>query len=173
MSTRFSILAICAVVFCCNAAIADPASQFATAQEELRNGEPAIALALFEELRNAHPNDVDYVFGSALSLLRLERRQEALEQLTIATQLAPDYEAVWQQKFAVLKHLSRGQELTQFSAQAAHQFPSADWWRITPSTPSNSTRVMLGAERHSLSANFPGWQQQFVLIQRARCAQQP
>lgn len=118
---------------------ADPSQRFQDAQQLLRDGEVASALAEFSELREQHPQDVDYALAKAQVLVRLGRDEEALLELDEATQLAPGYEEVSLLRSRIL----------------ARQANDSAIWAVT-----------VGAGRDDLSNGLPSWNEQFLELTR-------
>lgn len=167
-----SLILFTALLFVAMPAAARAASDFATAQALLRDGRPAEALVMFEELKSAHPNDVDYAFAVGQALARLGRDAEASAELAHAIALSPQYEAVWREQHTVLKRLADPAELTRFRQQATAQFPDANWWRVSRDSPQNSWTVLIGAGADHLSDGFPAWNNQFAELQYDRSESQ-
>ncbi|WP_405232919.1 YaiO family outer membrane beta-barrel protein [Lentisalinibacter salinarum] len=119
----------------------DPALRFRLAQVLRWSGEPEGALAEYEALLDAYPDNVDYVYGRALTLAQLGRDAEALEAARRAARLAPDYEAVRQLE----RRLARNE--------------TSGTWDV-------ATRYFLtaGAGYEDLTNGLPGWQQQFLRL---------
>ncbi len=118
-------------------AVAEPtaAERFAQAQELRRAGDLPAALHALTGLREDYPGDVDYSLARAQVLAQLERDEEALAELEMAVQLAPDYLAI---------HALRDRLL-------ARAEPEARRWML-----------LLGAGYEDLSDGFPSWDNQFA-----------
>ena len=125
------------VLLFCAPAIAEPtaAERFAKTQELRRAGDLSAALRALTRLREDYPRDVDYSLARAQVLAQLERDDEALAELEMAVQLAPDYEAI---------HALRDRLL-------ARAKPERRRWML-----------LLGAGYEDLSDGFPSWDNQFA-----------
>ncbi len=125
------------VLLCCTPAVAEmtPAERFADVQELRRGGNLPGALRELARLRDDYPHDVDYALARAQVLAQLGRDEEALAELDVAAELAPDYDAV----HALRATLLRRQE------------PEPRRWT-----------VLLGAGYEDLSDNLPSWDNQFA-----------
>lgn len=119
----------------------DPALRFRLAQVLRWSGEPQRALAEYDALLDEFPDNVDYVYGRALTLEQLGRDAEALEAARRAGRLAPDYAAVRQLERRLARDESAGAGET-----ATRYFLTA------------------GMGYEDLTNDLPGWQQQFVRV---------
>ncbi len=119
----------------------DPALRFRLAQVLRWSGEPRGALAEYDALLAEYPDNVDYVYGRALTLDQLGREAEALQTARRAARLAPDYDAV--------------RQLEQRLAEDEN-----------PGATDAATRYFLtaGAGYEDLTNGLPGWQQQFLRV---------
>ncbi|HZW58814.1 MAG TPA: YaiO family outer membrane beta-barrel protein [Woeseiaceae bacterium] len=141
----------------------DDTAQFALAQRLLRADEPADALEQFTALASRQPANVDYSLGRAQALARLERPRAALEELQHAISLAPDYEAPWRLRFAILNtdpELVADVELQAYRSEAQARFPAARWWQRTAAPPDWRGQLTLSGTVEVLSDNLPGWNSQ-------------
>ncbi len=137
-----------------------PDERFAQAQQLMRQGDHPSALDTLDSLLRDHPENVDYLFASGLTLSRLDRPDEALERLTAAIRLAPDYEDVWRARHTLLVRQQDAEELEEFRRVSAQRFPNATWW-LAPDPP-RRWWLTLGAGVDSLDNDQPNWDSQFV-----------
>ncbi len=137
-----------------------PDERFAQAQQLMREGDYPAALEMLESLTRDHPENVDYLFASGLTLARLNRPGEALENLAVATRLAPDYEDVWRTHHDLLVRQREAEELDNFRRVAARRFPDAAWWQAPDPPP--RWWLTVGAGIDSLDNDQPNWDNQFV-----------
>ena len=146
--------------------LADPAERFQHARSLTRGGEHAAALVEISKLRAEYPHDVDYALARAQVLMRLDRNDEALDELRTAAVLAPDYETVWQLRYGLLSRSDDATaegELARIRSTAARRFPDSDWWRMPGAIEdSGSWVVTVGAGHDELSGSLPSWGRQFV-----------
>ncbi len=137
-----------------------PDERFAQAQQHMRQGDHPSALETLDALLRDHPENVDYLFASGLTLARLDRPDEALENLAAAIRLAPDYEDVWRARHDVLVRQHETDELDEFRKASAQHFPDATWWQAPE--PPRRWWLTLGAGVDSLDNDQPNWDSQFV-----------
>jgi len=114
------------------------AERFKLVQSLRTSGELYAALEELDDLRADYPHDVDYSLARAQVLAQLERNEEALAELAIARELAPDYNTV---RILQARLLAQAQ-------QAPRQ------WTL-----------LLGAGHDELSNSLPSWDDQFVELQ--------
>jgi len=122
-----------------------------------------------DALRREYPYDVDYALARARILSRQGRDDEALEDLRHAVVLAPEYEAVWQLRYALLsRHPGEAAQSERESTlrEAAILFPDADWWRSDQPEDLEAWTVVVGASHENLDNDLPSWNQQFVEVSR-------
>lgn len=112
-----------------------PTERFGHVQLLRRNGELEAALVELDSLRSEFPMDVDYVLARAQVLSQLQRDDEALAELAIAAEIAPDYGDVQTLRRRLL----------------ARQPKEPDRWML-----------LLGAGYEDLSNDLPSWDNQFV-----------
>ncbi|MDJ0709619.1 MAG: YaiO family outer membrane beta-barrel protein [Woeseiaceae bacterium] len=142
--------------------LANPAERFDHVRELMHVGHLDAALAALDTLRAEHPEDVDYAFARAQVLIRLGRDDDAIEQLAVATTLAPEYEAVWRTRFNLLARRQESGEIDEIRLQAAERFPQSTWWREPEPEYQPAWMLLVGGGTDSLSNNLPGWDNQFV-----------
>ena len=168
---RRLLVSVCLLVLTASAALAEtPAERFQTAMEMRRNGQLDAALAQLDSLRLDYPQDVDYVLARAQLLARLQRDDEALDELRLGSQLTPGYEDVWKTRFRLLKRQQGDEyrdELLIVQAESAQRFATASWWQqeVTVSTQqwlSSEWLLSLGGGYAPLSRDLPNWNSQFV-----------
>ena len=134
-----AILLVVAAIDISNAQVSmSPAERFALVQSLRGSGDLDAALEELEDLRADFPHDVDYSFARAQVLVQLGRDEEALAELAIAEELAPDYEDV---RILKSRLLDRQQEAP------------AHW------------TMVLGAGHEDLSNGLPSWDNQFAELQ--------
>ena len=147
---------------------ADPAQRFAQAQRLKNSGAQDAALQQLNSLRADFPGDVDYALARAHLLAQLGRDDEALDELLVATRLAPNYEAVWELRLTILAR-QEGKEAKADRAalqqEVAERFPDALWWQNSTSDDIERWTLLVGASRETLSNNQPDWNSEFVELQ--------
>lgn len=134
-------------------------------------GNDAAALQDLDALRSEHPYDVDYALARARILARQGRDDEALEDLRQAVVLAPEYEEVWQLRYALLlRQIDDGMRSERESVlrEAAIRFPEADWWRSDEPAVDKEWTIVVGAGHEDLDNDLPSWNRQFVEVSRDR-----
>ncbi len=150
----------------------DPVLRFRRAQVLGWSGNPQAALAAYDGLLADYPDNVDYVYGRALALRQLGREAEALQAARRAARLAPDYEGVRRLELRLARGRLPGAEVEALAAEASDRFPRAEWWRTEAREDGGGgprqTRYFLtaGAGYESLTNGLPGWQQQFLRLDR-------
>lgn len=112
-----------------------PAERYSLVQTLRKSGELDAALEELDDLRADYPHDVDYSLARAQVLVQLERDEEALAELAVAGDLAPDYVAVRILHARLLERM-----------------------RLSP----RRWTLLLGAGHDDLSNNLPGWDNQFA-----------
>lgn len=148
----------------------DPSVLFRKARVQRYLGDPDGALQTLDELRQRYPYDVDYALARAQVLDSQGRDTEALDELRVATRLAPDYEDVWQLRHTLLLRQNNDVarlELETLSQEAAQRFPRARWWRVSDPENDADWSLLLGAGHDSLDNGSPSWQQQFIEVSRS------
>lgn len=148
--------------------IDDASARFHSTQDLRESGEFDAALAEISTLRSEFPRNVDYALARAQILVALQRDQEALAELAAATKLAPDYEAVWRLRFAVLTrsaHTLSASERESLQRLAAARYPHADWWQALNEVDRTRWTVLVGGGYDDLSNNLPSWNNQFAALQ--------
>ncbi len=146
---------------------ATPAERFAEARQLFRDGELSAALDGLDSLRADYPDDVDYMLVRAQVLARMNRNREALDELRLASRLAPGYEDVWRTRYALLvrqQDPDLSPELLEVRDASAARFPDSSWWRLPAAEQSDAWLVSVGAGYDSLSRNLPSWNNQFAEI---------
>lgn len=146
----------------------DPALLFERARILAYGGDDAAALDAVTRLRERFPHDVDYMLLRAQLLAQLGHEPEALDDLRRAAAAAPDYEAVWRLRHALLSAGPGAQdsvELASVRRESAARFPDADWWRPAPPAPAEWT-LTAGAAHDKLSNGLPSWRQSFIQVDR-------
>lgn len=152
--------------------IEDPDSRFERAQQFKMDGDTQAALQELDSLRIEFPGNVDYALARAQLFVQLHRDTEALQELSLATALAPDYEDVWKLRFRVLGR-QPGERSTRgyfaIKLEAAERFPNALWWRSPEDDNTARLTLVVGAGHEALSNNLPSWNSQFseLLIDRS------
>ena len=144
-----------------------PAQRFDEVQTLRGQGDTDAALAKLGALRTEFPHDVDYVLARAQILSQSQRDAEALDELSIATVLAPDYEDVWKLRFKLLERSageSASAQRVALEPEAARRFPKAKWWKTPTVEIASQWTLLVGAGHENLSNNLPSWDSQFVEI---------
>jgi len=126
------------------------------------------ALRELDALRVEFPEDVDYVLARARILDRLGDDRAALDELRIATGLAPGYEEPWRLRYTVLARQPDSAELEDVRREAAARFPDAGWLPAEIPEEAYEWAVMVGAAYDSLDNGFPSWNNQFFEISAER-----
>jgi YaiO family outer membrane protein len=143
----------------------EPSSTYTRARQLDQDGRHADALVLFDTLHSEYPENVDYLFARALVLSRLGRDGEALDDLRIASGLAPSYEDVWRLRYALLvqqQDAGFAEERTEVRSESSARFPLAPWLQVAEEEPGDPWLVTVGAGYDSLSNGYPSWNNQFV-----------
>jgi YaiO family outer membrane protein len=146
----------------------DAEARFSRARVSGFLGDYEAALADYDRLVERDPANVDYVFGRAQALAWLARDQLALAELERAILLAPDYEAVWRLKFAILARLpdtGTAERVEALRHEAARRFPDSGWWQEPAPAPTRAWTLVAGGAVEDLSNGLPGWNNQFVELQ--------
>lgn len=121
-----------------------PQQLFQVARESADAGDIESALSILDQLRLAHPHDVDYAFARAQLFARQGRDAEALDELNAAMKLAPDYEEVRLLHEALL---ARQKKLADDAVQ----------WLL-----------LAGAGYQRLGGGLPPWNEQFFEVSRTQ-----
>ncbi|MDJ0699798.1 MAG: YaiO family outer membrane beta-barrel protein [Woeseiaceae bacterium] len=167
MNSRPLLVGILLLLAATSAFAATPAERFAEARQLFRDGELSAALGGLDTLRADYPDDVDYMLIRAQVLARMGRDPEALDELRLASKLAPGYEDVWRTRYSLLmRQQDQGPspELLEVQDAAAARFPDSSWWRAPAAEQSADWLVSVGAGYDSLSRNLPNWNNQFAEI---------
>lgn len=147
----------------------DPALRFKRAQVYSYAGQQQLALRELDELRQEYPADVDYALARARLLGQMQRDEEALQELRVATALAPSYEEVWKLRFDILSRqsdLEAQSERDTLRLEAADQFPKSTWWQEQQTRDETQWTVVLSASHEDLDKGLPNWSHQFVELIR-------
>lgn len=150
-----------------------PAQRFDEVRSLRNQGDTDAALVSIDALRAEFPHDVDYVLARAQLLSQLQRDDEALDELSIATALAPDYEAVWELRFRLLGRSAdeaASAWRVELEKEAARRFPEATWWKTPAVEDVSQWTLLVGAGYENLSNGLPSWDSQFVEIQHKQDA---
>jgi YaiO family outer membrane protein len=152
----------------------DEAARFKLAQVLAWSKDYGDAIAEYDTLIAARPDNVDYIFGKAQTLSWDRRDAEALTELERARSLAPDYEDVWRLELAVLERGNDVVRRNQLRDDAARRFPQARWWQAAERPADDRaapvTQLTTGTVRETLSTNAPDWQRLFVQVDHRRAA---
>lgn len=156
---RFTVSLLC-LIFGLLLAPAAPA-QLADILTAMRAGDDERALQLLDSAREQYPQDVDYMLARAQVLARRNRPTEALVDLREANQAAPQYEAPWRLRYALLlshPQLASAHELADVRNASRQRFPAADWWQQDRPAPDRLWRTLTVASRiEQLSNDAPDW----------------
>lgn len=145
-----------------------PAERFATARALGEAGNDADALAMLDALRQQFPDDVDYALARAQVLARQQRDMEALAELTVASELAPGYEAVWRLRYGLQARQpgkEAGRKLDELRDEASRRFPEANWWQQPQIEAPRRWTLSAGIGVDTLDNDQPNWNEQFFEAQ--------
>jgi YaiO family outer membrane protein len=135
----------------------------ALARSCARAGQHAEALAQYDRLLAHDSGNVDWLLGKSQALLALKRPREALPLLEEARRRAPAYEDVWRANVNALVALDEFVAADALLADAAVQFPLADWPRHRRSTLAerrlveSGSRISADLSYEELSGDRPAW----------------
>jgi YaiO family outer membrane protein len=152
----------------------DARQTFQRARAFARNGEYDAAIREYRRLAVQHPDDVDYMFGEAQVRFWSGDNECALQLVSRARQLAPDYEDVWKLEYRVLQAMRRpggeaqvdAARLESFTSIADASFPGAAWLRETPAGEAAVLRWETGINRESLDNGAADWQNIYAYLDR-------
>ena len=147
----------------------DPALRLKRAQVHSYAGQRHVALRELDTLRQEYPADVDYALARARLLGQMQRDEEALQELQVATELAPSYEEVWKLRFDILSRqsdLEAQSERETLRREAAGRFPKSRWWQEQQTQDEAQWTVVLSASHEDLDNGLPNWSHQFVELIR-------
>lgn len=147
----------------------DPALRLKRAEVYSYSGRQEVALQELDILRIEYPRDVDYALARGRLLGQMQQDEEALQELRIATGLAPSYEEVWRLRFDLLSRQSNIEAQTEretLRREAARRFPKSRWWREQQAGDESQWTVFVGASREDLDNGLPDWGHQFVELTR-------
>lgn len=147
----------------------DPALRLKRAQVYSYAGQRNAALQELDRLRQEHPADVDYALARGRVLGQMRRDEEALQELQVATELAPSYEDVWKLRFDILSRQSGVEaqsERETVRREAAERFPKSTWWQEQLSRDEPQWTVFLSASHEDLDSGLPDWSHQFIELVR-------
>jgi YaiO family outer membrane protein len=153
----------------------DARQTFQRARTFAVDGEYDAAIREYRRLAVQHPDDVDYMFGEAQVRFWSGENECALQLVSRARQLAPDYEDVWKLEYRVLQAM-RGLDssdiqvgaarLASFKGAADARFPGAAWLRETPADDAAVLRWETGIDRESLDNGAADWQNIYAYLDR-------
>lgn len=135
-----------------------------------RAGRPAEALAEYDTLLAAHPDNPDWLLGRGQALTALGRAQQALPALERARALAPRYEDAWRANVAALESAGEPDRALALAREAGRAFPEAAWPRDRQAAIQRArlvergTRVSLNLSYEDLSGGHPSWQAATLLV---------
>lgn len=144
------------------------AERFHCARTLAREGRFDAAAAVYAALSAQFPDNVDYVFGEAQARFWSGDAEPALERVSRARQLAPDYEDVWALEFRILSSLSPRNErrLSDFRRAAASRFPGAEWLKEAERAADAVWYWEGGISRETLDNGAPDWQSLYAHVDR-------
>jgi len=160
------------VLLASHVAFANPGDRFQHARTLMHEGNHEAALAAFDTLVGEYPEDVDFAFARAQALTALGRRNEAVDQLDAAIQLAPDYEDVWRARHRLVAQEQDSVDLAAFRERAAQQFPQSTWWQEPEAPETQRWTLLMGAGADQLSDGFDSWNNQFAELHFAHNTRQ-
>jgi YaiO family outer membrane protein len=152
---------------------AEPANtdlRYDLARSCARAGRPAEALAEYDALLRAHPDNPDWLLGKGQALVALGRAQDALAPLERARSVAPRYEDVWRANVAALDAAGEEERAQSLLREAARAFPAAAWPRDALASRERlrlverGARLSLGVSYEELSGGRSSWQAQALAV---------
>ena len=141
----------------------DPADRFLEARSLGWDGRYEAALAIYDELLNDDPTNVDYLLGKSQALVWMGRADDALPLLAKARALAPQYEELWRlelnARIASASSRPENEQAAAFAAEAQDRFPGADWTHYEQ--PSRA-RLDSGFIYDNLNKGYSSWKELYV-----------
>ncbi len=140
----------------------DSDARFLLARQLGWTGQYDAALAEYEVLLDAAPDNVDYLLGRSQVLVWMGRPQEALPILSRARTLAPGYEELWRLELNARIAASdpdAGRQIVAFADQARTRFPDAEWARYEPP---GRARLESGFIYDNLTDGYRSWKELYV-----------
>lgn len=145
-----------------------PAERFRCARALAREGRFDAAADVYGALSAQFPDNVDYVFGEAQTRFWSGDAGAALELVSRARQLAPDYEDVWALEFRILASApERNQRrLSEFRRAASSRFPGAEWLKAGEAPAQAAWYWESGINRETLDNGAEDWQSLYAHVDR-------
>ena len=146
----------------------DVAEGFRCARVLAQQGRFDVAAEVYARLSAQYPENVDYVFGEAQTRFWSGDAGRALELVSRARQLAPDYEDVWALEFRILAALpvDNQRRLSEFRLAAGSRFPGAEWLKDAQ-TPTEAVWYWeSGISRETLDNGAEDWQSIYAHVDR-------
>lgn len=145
-----------------------PAERFHCARALAREGRFDAAADVYAELSAELPENVDYVFGEAQTRFWSGDAGLALELVSRARQLAPDYEDVWTLEFRILAAdpERNRRRLSEFRRAASSRFPEAEWLRDAAAPAEAAWYWESGINRETLDNGAEDWQSIYAHVDR-------
>jgi YaiO family outer membrane protein len=114
------------------------------------------------------PDNVDYVFGEAQARFWSGDADRALERVSRARQLAPDYEDGWALELRILASASQHDQrrLSEFRRAARSRFPGAEWLKDEEVVAEAAWYWETGINRETLDNGADDWQSAYAHIDR-------
>lgn len=140
--------------------VASAVNRFQAAQASARDGDYDCSRRMYARLMFDEPDNVDYIFGYAQVLHWSGQDTEALQYLSMARSLAPDYEDIWRLEADVrasLRDVASGSD--EFLRAASLRFPDAAWMPSKSDLRYSRHRWSVSIGRDHLSTDVPDWQQ--------------
>lgn len=144
-------------------------AQISDVTEIYRSGDIETALQMLDRLRQEYPDDVDYMLLRAQIFAQQGRDDRALDELRIATSVAPHYEDPWRLRHTLLQRTGDDDyqsERSEVAVQVQRQFPNAGWWRMGTTRPGPQWSVLVGAGYDRLDNDAPSWNRVFTELSR-------
>jgi YaiO family outer membrane protein len=164
---------VAAVADACGSAVGPgaetaPAERFRCAGTLAREGRFDAAAGVYAGLSAQFPDNVDYVFGEAQARFWSGDADRALERVSRARQLAPDYEDVWALELRILASASQHDQrrLSEFRRAARSRFPGAEWLKDEEVVAEAAWYWETGINRETLDNGADDWQSVYAHIDR-------
>lgn len=147
---------------------AAPAERFLCARALVQEERFDAAGDIYRSLSSQFPDNVDYVFGEAQARFWSGNSRRALELVSRARHLAPDYEDVWALEYRILAAAPEGKQrqLGEFRRAARSRFPNAEWLKAAEAPADATWSWESGINRETLDNGAPDWQTLYAHVDR-------